>query len=1248
MYTIKALVDGKYYTLHNPKVKELTVGDPFFEVGDNMNGQAEFKIFPGHPHYDKVKKLVTDIIFYRDDKEEFYGRVLYDDEDFNGSKKVFVEGELAFFCDSIQRPKVYHNYSVRAYLQDIIDIHNSQVEERKQFTLGLVTVTDSNDSLYRYSNWEDTRKILKEKLTSRLGGHLVVRHENGLKILDYLSDDTYYTKNSQKIEFGKNLLDFSKNMDASDLVTCVIPLGAKLEEEEQDESLEQIKEQRITIASINGGVDYVTDDKAVAEYGKIYKTVIFDDVKVPSNLKRKGEEYLKTVQFEKMVLELKAIDLNFVNEGNQELRVGDKIRCISAPNGMDKEFPLTKKRIYITQFKKNTVTLGDESSNKSYTSSNRQESAQMEEEIKKIPSKSEILEEALKDAQDLINQQVGNGYAIHVPEEFIVADHTEYKTQAKNLWRWGLGGLAHYSEGYDGPIDGVAITMDGKINGKMLLANSVIAESIDVGYRTEVENTITESFGNAKQEAIEEAKNYADGIKNTVTQEIEDVTDIVLEMDTQLDYIVSDGIITEAEKAAINKILQTVQKEKKEADEKYNELYQNAYLTGIAKSNLYSKYIAVYGTPSTSKYNVLIQRINSVLSSTTAAQIESSMSVYKTAYTAYATAVAEYQRAIEEATNAIAKEYAIEQAIKAEENAQKYTDDTVRVAKETIETSISNLENKINLSVSSVKEVAARKNYVKKGEQETLSKSSFSVSGSAATVTEAEFMNMKCLKVAFSSSGGVTIEQSLGELEAGEYVISVATAYPGGSNQRPSYIGYGFSGNRTTAYYSNYKADEFHVLSKTVSITKASKSVSVYVYGYSGNVCYITNIRVLRDVQELLDDLDARLQVEIGKISATVENVYENSLYNYCVNGGFTKGTDGFEGWTRSNTSQITKVSYNSRTCAKIVNTSSLYSLMWKQKPFEKSGPIKVRFKAACASGYESTARLRVQIDGKNYYTSAGELSTSWKTFEFDSSATRPYFDTYFYNYVANTAVYITDVEILGYYSGYSLSQLSVLEDSIQAEVSRAEGAEAKLQSSITVNANNITNAVKKGEFGSYVTQYYDRVITAFNNSSKYVQISAGEIGIYDYGVTTSKKRAVFDENGNHFWRDGYEIGKIGTNNYSGNSSLRGLVFDLEYQGAYMTWAVEKTSSASYYTMIWTYANRTVGDYTAGKLHAGCDIDMHGWTLKNPYFEGGGITGTINFVQIKSMSSDGTVNTWVNGCRMQFKNGILISGTWNS
>ena len=1076
MYTIKALVDGKYYTLHNPKVKELTVGDPFFEVGDNMNGQAEFKIFPGHPYYDKVKKLVTDIIFYRDDKEEFYGRVLYDDEDFNGSKKVFVEGELAFFCDSIQRPKVYHNYSIRAYLQDIIDIHNSQVEERKQFTLGLVTVTDSNDSLYRYSNWEDTRKILKEKLTSRLRGHLVVRHENGLRILDYLSDDTYYTKNSQKIEFGKNLLDFSKNMDASDLVTCVIPLGAKLEEEDQDESLEQIKEQRITIAGINGGVDYVTDDKAVAEYGKIYKTVIFDDVKVPSNLKKKGEEYLKTVQFEKMVLELKAIDLNFVNEGNQELRVGDKIQCISAPNGMDKEFPLTKKRIYITQFKKNTVTLGDESSNKSYTSSNRQNTAQIEETVKSLPSKSEILQEALRSAQDLINKQVASGNAVHTPNEFIVADDKEYKGKAKNLWRWGLGGLAHYSQGYDGPIDGVALTMDGKINGEMLLVNSVKTESLDAGYRTSVETKISESETAAKEHA----------------------------------------------------------------------------------------------------------------------------------------------------------------------------DDKVRVAREEIENSISNLENKISLSVRSVKETVARKNYMVGGEQETLNLDKFNLSGSTGIckVEKAEFLNKNAFKLTFSGTGTITLTQSLGTLEAGNYKIAVEAAYPEGARYRPSYIQYGFSENKSTAYLSGYKADEFQTFGKEVKITKATKSVAITVYGNSGNILYVTDIRCLRDMQELLDDLNARVDVEIGKVSASVSEVYENSLHNYCSNGSFSDSKDKFTGWSRSDTAQITQTTFNNRSCAKIQNTASTYNIFWYQKPWAKKGNVTVRFKAACASEDASTARIRVTIDGKTFYTAAGELSSNWKQFEFTSYATPSYFYTYFYNYVANTTVYITDVEILGYLNTYAESQLSILKDSITAEVTRAQGAEEKLTASIKVNADNITSKVSKGEMGSYITQYYDNVIIAFNKNSKYVQINPGEIAIYNYGVENSKKRTVFDESGNHFYRDGYYVGAIGTNQWSGNNAHKGLVFDLEPEGKYMAFAQKASSSATSYTTMLCFS-RANSIYDEYGVNMGCNLIGNWYTLKN--FEigsisAGGYTAFSGAIPIVcEITNNG--NNWTYS-HLRVYNGIIV-GYWN-
>lgn len=97
MYTIKAYVDGKEYTIHDARVKALTVGgNPYFEIGDNINGSATFKVFPTHPYYDKVKKLTTDIVIYRDDEPEFYGRVLYDDEDFLEQRKSSSKENLPF------------------------------------------------------------------------------------------------------------------------------------------------------------------------------------------------------------------------------------------------------------------------------------------------------------------------------------------------------------------------------------------------------------------------------------------------------------------------------------------------------------------------------------------------------------------------------------------------------------------------------------------------------------------------------------------------------------------------------------------------------------------------------------------------------------------------------------------------------------------------------------------------------------------------------------------------------------------------------------------------------------------------------------------------------------------------------------------------------------------------------------------------------------------------------------------------
>ena len=201
-------------------------------------------------------------------------------------------------------------------------------------------------------------------------------------------------------------------------------------------------------------------------------------------------------------------------------------------------------------------------------------------------------------------------------------------------------------------------------------------------------------------------------------------------------------------------------------------------------------------------------------------------------------------------------------------------------------------------------------------------------------------------------------------------------------------------------------------------------------------------------------------------------------------------------------------------------------------------------------------------------------------------------------------------------------------------------------KSEVEILDTKISSKVSEDDFGTLVEQNAHAVKIAWNNNSKYVQFESGGLAIYNGAVNESRKRAFFDERGNHFWRDGYYVGKIGTNQYADNTAIKGINFDLESQGGYMTWAVEKTSEASTYTMKWSYANKTIGNYEAGKLHAGCDIDMHNYTLRNVKFEGGGLTGTMNFVQITGMNSNGTASSWHNNCKLQFQNGILISGTW--
>lgn len=337
--------------LYHSNLESMQIFDPSLELEVNKTGSFIFTLYPNHPRYSLIHRLKSIITVYQDDYLLFRGRVLDDEIGWYNEKAVICEGDLAFFLDSQQRPYAFTG-SITDYLKMLLDSHNSQVEEEKRFVLGRVTVTDDNDYIVRSNiEYTDTWTEMNDKLLGLLGGYLYVRHEDGVHYLDYIEDFTLLAP--QKIAFGKNLLDLKRIRKGSDIATVVIPLGAKIQDAEGKET-----DKRLTIESVNAGLDYIVDEEAKAQYGFIVKTVIFDDVTEPANLLKKGDAYLAELVKLLETIELTAADLAATGQDITSFHIGTWVETESKPHGIDQRFLVCKQSIKLLAPGENKMTLG--------------------------------------------------------------------------------------------------------------------------------------------------------------------------------------------------------------------------------------------------------------------------------------------------------------------------------------------------------------------------------------------------------------------------------------------------------------------------------------------------------------------------------------------------------------------------------------------------------------------------------------------------------------------------------------------------------------------------------------------------------------------------------------------------------------------------------------------------------------------------------------------------------------------------
>ena len=349
--------------------KSIHVISPKLQIADSVAGSFTFTLPTSNRAYDIIELFTSTIIIEKDNDKIWIGRPISKKFDFYNQIQYTCEGALAFLNDSIQEPCDLMHYDPAIFIMRCLTAHNQKVDASRRIYPGLINAEDPDDSYVYETEYITTWEAIKKNCLDRIKGHMRIRYRNSdlRMFLDY----TYgyiINDNEQEINFGNNLLTFTRDFNITDVVTVVIPFGKQLETESEENSEEDTsnndssnnsnesnessetsssetierKREYLNVSSVNDGSIYVIDQNTIGTYGRVEKVIQFSDVDDPNDLLRLANEYLTTLQFSSMNLEIKAIDMHYLINSEPSFELLDLVHCISAPHDLDGWYPINK------------------------------------------------------------------------------------------------------------------------------------------------------------------------------------------------------------------------------------------------------------------------------------------------------------------------------------------------------------------------------------------------------------------------------------------------------------------------------------------------------------------------------------------------------------------------------------------------------------------------------------------------------------------------------------------------------------------------------------------------------------------------------------------------------------------------------------------------------------------------------------------------------------------------------------------
>lgn len=471
---------------------------------------------------------------------------------------------------------------------------------------------------------------------------------------------------AKRFTWTKDLVSVKRSVASDNPKTRVYGYGKGVETESGGYG------RRLTFGDINGGKDYVEDADATTIWGHpdgeggilpAVASYVNEQCEDAAQLLQETKDYLEQVKEPKVTYTASVIDLYAFGRSWEGVGVGDDVAII------DKGFSAEGVRLHgrVSQIERDLLT-GDATVTFGTLTDTMADMWQSVNSALKSNSQQNALYDAaagtsvswLIQLQQALNAQFNAVGTYHV-ETFELGEiwsnvplnpETGLPVKATaDMWAINVNGRGQrLAAGLtsDGQWDWRTFFTGGMVTADVINAGTMKADRVRAGL-------LTDEKGNNFWDLTSGEFSLSAGAKLGDTS-VEDLFSGLDELDKTMDGIAEDGIITEAEHAAVSKILQTVEKESEDLESEYNSLYNSSYLDAQFKAVLRTQYEAVFSANGT--HGKLLLRIQNVLDTTTAEDLYDAMQLYEIAYSDYAASIKTYNSAARQASNMIEQKQA--------------------------------------------------------------------------------------------------------------------------------------------------------------------------------------------------------------------------------------------------------------------------------------------------------------------------------------------------------------------------------------------------------------------------------------------------------------------------------------------------------------------------------------------------------------------------------------------------------------